>query len=611
MVDNLTLDPQAPPFLANPSEDIRTVLNKDLYGLQNGDPQSCKNIVDLNLYFLKTIHTQEAKIARLESDSKPVQAQFRELERLVSLLTHENQLLKQQIALVEDASKILSLRIEGLQERSGENLVTYVASTLSRTGVSCTYEDIDYAKRIGKYKQGSTRPILVKFIRESKRNLILYNRSNLNRNSNTLVWINDDVSDITRRQRKTVREIAAYAKTQGIPDLKIHGDGLVLGNNKYRHQDLDLLPAHLSIIKAKQIADESDLYFQGEYSPFSNFFSCPIYDEDDICYNSAEQFFQHKKAMHHEFLFTANKIMLTWDPYEIKRLGNLIPTSQDWLQKEEEVMKDILGLKFAQNPELADLLKTTGQLHLHEATADAKWATGAELSSKAIQTGQWGGSDRMGFLLEQFRSDLRDDSDTDSPPPLEGDDILPMPDEGEDNTTLDLLPLPNQSSPTPHLSQHPLPRPNTSDQPSTHSNKQSKPQAQILTHLQAQIPTHPNQDSYHAPSTYAGIVSSPTKPTHIQPLMQCNTTKAVPEKIPQKISARAPAAQHVHKHDTPPTKSPPTPRPPPPTTTPNKSQQLTHGAKPPGSNTNPGTSDRAPVRRSTRPIVQTSRFSQQ
>lgn len=347
---DLSLDPQAPPFLSNPTEDIRTVLSKDLKGLQTGDPQSCLNIVDLNLYLLRTIHAQEAKIARLESDTNPVQTQIRDLERLISLLTHENRLLKQQIALVEDASKILTLRVEGLQERSGENLITYVASTLSRTGVSCSYDDIDYVKRIGKYKPGSTRPVLVKFIRESKRNLILYNRANLNRNSNALIWINDDISDFTRRQRKTVREIAAYAKASGIPDLKIHGDGLVVGTNKYKHQDLDLLPAHLSISKAKQISDESDLYFQSEFSPLSNFYACPIFDENDTCYNSAEQLFQHKKALHHEFIFTANKIMLTWDPYELKRLGNLIPTSHAWLQEEETIMEEILRAKFTQNP---------------------------------------------------------------------------------------------------------------------------------------------------------------------------------------------------------------------------------------------------------------------
>lgn len=69
---------------------------------------------------------QDTKIARLESDTKPVQSQFKEIKWIVSLLTHENKLLKQHIALVEDSPKIFSLRVEGLQEKSGENLTTYI-----------------------------------------------------------------------------------------------------------------------------------------------------------------------------------------------------------------------------------------------------------------------------------------------------------------------------------------------------------------------------------------------------------------------------------------------------------------------------------------------------
>lgn len=554
----LPLDPQAPPFLSNPTEDIRTVLTKDLKGLQTGDPQACSNIVELNLYLLRTVHVQEAKIARLESDAKPVQTQFRELERLISLLTHENRLLKQQIALVEDASKILTLRVEGLQERSGENLVTYVASTLSRTGVSCSYDDIDYAKRIGKYKPGYTRPILVKFVRESKRNLILYNRANLNRNSNVLIWINDDISDFTRRQRKTVREIAAYAKASGIPDLKIHGDGLVLGTSKYKHQDLDLLPAHLSVSKAKQISDDTDLYFQSEFSPLSNFYACPIY-ENDTCYNSAEQAFQHKKALHHDFLFTANKIMLTWDPYELKRLGNLIPASQTWLQEEELIMEEIIRAKFTQNPVLADILDATGELHLHEATADTKWSTGAELSSKAILNGQWGGSDKMGSLLESIRSELRGSTDPDilpsnsSPPPLEDDedDLRPMPDDVDETTS-----PPDPPPSLPPLSAPPVPPTSTAANP---NQTQS-----TLPNSGHQPPAHNNNNKQvksHSPTTATPSNSEPTTPhkqTNIQPLMQCSTIKpsqSNPNPIPKNLSSRAPAAQRGIP--LPPTRSPP------------------------------------------------------
>lgn len=202
-------------------------------------------------------------------------------------------------------------------------------------------------------------------------------------------------------------------------------------------------------------------------------------------------------------------------------------------------MTDILRLKFTQNPDLANLLVATGQLHLHEATADPKWATGAELSSKATLTGQWGGSDKMGSLLDQLRSELREDTDlpptNSSPLPLEGDDILPMPDDqGDNNTTPDPpTPLNPHSSPTPHLSQHSLPQTVPSHHSPTHHNKQSNPQPRAPTHL--------NQAKHSVPPTPVGVTQNPDKPVYIQPLMQCKTTSATIDKI----SARAPAAQHT------------------------------------------------------------------
>lgn len=438
-----------------------------------------------------------------------------DLEQELTYIRQENTLLKQQLALTEDATRTLFLRVEGLFEKSGENLLTYVASTLSWTGISCSIDDLDYVKRIGRYRQGATRPVLVKFVREHKRTLILYNRANLNRNTNSLIWINDDVSDYTRRQRKTVRDIAANAKIIGQTDLKVHGDGLVLGNGKFKHQDLDLLPPHLSIATAKQPCDESDLYFQSEFSPLSNFFSSPIIDENETHYTSSEQFFQHKKALFHGYTLTADKILRTRDPYELKRLGNKVTQSQEWKDMEEETMLTILRAKFLQNPNLYQILIDTGSLHLHEASADHKWSTGAELASKALQMGSWPGQDRMGFLLEKLCAELQGitlpDSDelppnSSTPPPPEKDDLTPIPDDEDD--------LDNTSPPHTAESPQSFPLPPPTSQPppphvlnSPHNNQSMIPTTlppppstlTTITHSQSPTPRCPN----YCPSTYA------------------------------------------------------------------------------------------------------------
>lgn len=124
----------------------------------------------------------------------------------------------------------------------------------------CNTTDFDYVKRIGKYRENSVRPILVRFNKEGKRNSILYNRVTINKNKardQPLLWVNDGVSDETRQNRKAVRDVATLANLQGCSAIKVHGDGIIISDNKYKHSDLDLLPPNLSLAKAKSREEET------------------------------------------------------------------------------------------------------------------------------------------------------------------------------------------------------------------------------------------------------------------------------------------------------------------------------------------------------------------
>lgn len=322
-------------------------------------------------------------------------------------LKHENQQLKYKLAITEDATKSLFLRIDGLSELNNENLIERTASTLSLTGVQCNAADIDHVHRIGRFKQGHTRSISVRFLSEGKRNAILYSRANLGKSNNSNhIWINDDVSEETQRLRKTTRDVAALAKINGCNSIKVHSDGLILDNVKYKHSDLDLLPLGYSVEKAKTRDDGDNVYFQGESSPLSNFFPAKFADEDGRIFYSAEQAFQHSRAKFHEKNLIANKIAGTRNPQEIKRLSKMITSNKEWIVKEQDVLQSIVLRKFQQNPELAKRLLSTGTKQLHEATGDPKWGTGADLSSKAVLNTTWQGSDIMGSLLEKVRNQI-------------------------------------------------------------------------------------------------------------------------------------------------------------------------------------------------------------
>lgn len=366
-----------------------------------------RNLVELNITLFSKIEALEIESRTITQKFHPTFDRLAGAESEINNLKRENQQLKYKLAAIEDATKTLYLRIEGIPEKNNENLVDKIAETLSLTGVQCLPTDIDHAYRLGKYKAGQTRPIIVRFVKEGTRNTFLYNRSKLNKNNaSKSIWINDDVSDETRMHRKTSRDVAALARFNGVKSVKVHSDGIIIDSTKYKHADFDLLPLNLSVSKAKTRDEGEDIYFQGEESPLSNFHPSKFADENGLIFYTAEQAFQHAKAKFHNKHLIANKILCTRNPRNAKQLSKQIPNSKEWIAKEEETMKAIIRRKFQQNQGLADQLINTGDKQLHEATSDPKWGTGAELASKALSETTWSGQDLLGSLLEQVREEL-------------------------------------------------------------------------------------------------------------------------------------------------------------------------------------------------------------
>lgn len=274
----------------------------DLTNMIAGDKESYRNIADLFLLLNTKIEAQQIEIESVATAYSVAHARIKTVETELNYLASENESLRYQIAQTQDATRTMYLRLEGLDENLNDNLPLNVANTLCKTGVTCTIADIDFVRQVGKYKENRTRPILIRFLKEGKRNSILFNRNNINKNklqNEPLIWLNNDVSEETRASRKTVRDIAALAKQQGNNNLKVHGDGLIVGSTKYRHNELDLLPPNFSVSKAKSRNEETGIYFQEEPSPYSNFYRSRFQDDQGQTYENIEQAFQHKKAIAH------------------------------------------------------------------------------------------------------------------------------------------------------------------------------------------------------------------------------------------------------------------------------------------------------------------------
>jgi ribA/ribD-fused uncharacterized protein len=132
------------------------------------------------------------------------------------------------------------------------------------------------------------------------------------------------------------------------------------------------------------------------HQELSNFYSAPFLLEGKI-WASVEHYFQAQKFPTDPSL--QERIRLATTPQSAKILGRTKSEHfhPDWNKQREYFMEKALEAKFAQNPALQNILKSTYPLHLIEHNPyDSYWASGKEGK----------GQNRMGTLLEKLRADF-------------------------------------------------------------------------------------------------------------------------------------------------------------------------------------------------------------
>jgi ribA/ribD-fused uncharacterized protein len=134
--------------------------------------------------------------------------------------------------------------------------------------------------------------------------------------------------------------------------------------------------------------------FRGKYRFLSNFYPCQI-EWKGLVYKSTEAAYQASKSMDPEF----QKLLTLANPDESKRLGRTCFMRRDWDRVKNEVMLQILRVKFSKEP-LRTLLLDTGEEELAELNHwnDRYWGVD-------LLTGE--GQNHLGKTLMQVRQELR------------------------------------------------------------------------------------------------------------------------------------------------------------------------------------------------------------
>ena len=132
------------------------------------------------------------------------------------------------------------------------------------------------------------------------------------------------------------------------------------------------------------------------FAELSNFYGAP-FTINGKTYPTVEHFFQSQKFPGDPVL--QEKIRVAKTPVGEKRMGQAKSEHfrPDWDEVKETVMIEGLRAKFSQNPQLADLLRSTGTAMLIEKMPrDSYWGSGPNGC----------GRNRMGRLLEQVRKEI-------------------------------------------------------------------------------------------------------------------------------------------------------------------------------------------------------------
>ena len=130
--------------------------------------------------------------------------------------------------------------------------------------------------------------------------------------------------------------------------------------------------------------------FRGEYGFLSNFYV----DTDG---KTAEHLFQLNKATNDK---DRTYVLRAKSPREAKRRGREIQLRSDWDRVKDQIMLDIIRMKFIHNKILADMLLDTYPLELIEGNTwgDTYWGID-------LHTGE--GENKLGKILMQVRDELR------------------------------------------------------------------------------------------------------------------------------------------------------------------------------------------------------------
>jgi ribA/ribD-fused uncharacterized protein len=167
-----------------------------------------------------------------------------------------------------------------------------------------------------------------------------------------------------------------------------------------------------TILKKKKVPEgEEPVLITAATDELSNQYEAPM-QIDGITFPSVEHYYQWSKAKKFGDAETEGKIMKTTSSKSVKTYGDKVKDfkEDEWKEVQDQVMRTALRAKFLQHPAIKTKLMETGTRPIGEANAREKYwsiGTGAD-TSKAKIPEKWPGKNRLGELLVELRTELKE-----------------------------------------------------------------------------------------------------------------------------------------------------------------------------------------------------------
>lgn len=253
------------------------------------------------------------------------------------------------------------------------------------------------------------RQIIVRFLSFVDRERV-WGRRHLLRGSR--IHLMEDFPRAVEFERRELQAVATHAAT--LPEFrnaKVTANKLHINNRVYNTKTLNQLPKKINPKFTSMKENSHTVVFGGissKHNDLSNY-KMRTFTHKQNTFNCIEQAFQFSKCIAEGHQSTADQIMLSDQPSEMRSLGHKVKITDKWPAEKDAVMYSLLKAKFTQHKDLKASLLNTGTKQIVEANAtDMYWASGLPfINNKNLTEKKLPGGNILGIQLMRLRDELK------------------------------------------------------------------------------------------------------------------------------------------------------------------------------------------------------------